>query len=77
MTKIDDKTSVPFFWLITAVVFSCGGAWTTAWFAFTVENDIHDLQKDVKQLKAKEGIPEEASADDSHFFIHEVKASTK
>jgi hypothetical protein len=74
MKKIDDTTTVPFSWLITALVFCCGGAWSTAYFVFGVKMDINDLKKDVKLLKAKAGIPED-EARSGPAIIQDAEAS--
>lgn len=73
MRKIDENTTVPFSWLVTTLIFCCGGAWSTAYFVFGVKLDIRDLKKDVKLLKAHAGIPEEEAKSGS-ALIHEAEA---
>lgn len=60
--KLDDHTTVPLYWLITALVFSCGCAWVTSAAWFSVSNDIHELKADVKLLKHKAGIQDAADS---------------
>lgn len=50
--RIDDKTTVPFSWLVTAVVFACGGAWATFSLIYGINSKIDNTQKDVHVLKA-------------------------
>ena len=78
MSKIDDRTTVPFYWFVSALVFAVGGSWVTAMTWSGVKTDIHDMKKDIKLLKAKAGIADD-SVDDasSSFLINDAKAGVK
>lgn len=78
MTKIDDRTTVPFYWLVTAVVFCCGGAWATAYFVFGINSHLHSLDNKVHLMMKKLQITEEASEPEtSSSLINNAEAKTK
>lgn len=45
MTKINDSTTVPFYWLIAAVIFCCGASCTGAYYVFTVDARLTRIER--------------------------------